>query len=61
MEDFLDLELKALTHPDGLERLRACRAILDQLDQEVLEGIREARAEGMSWEEISRALRDQDS
>jgi hypothetical protein len=61
MEDFLDLELKALTHPDPLERLRACQLILDQLDQQMLESIRQARREGMSWEQISRTLRGQQS
>jgi hypothetical protein len=61
MEDLLDLELVALTHPDALERLKAVRLILEQLDEQMLDSIREARAEGASWEEISRSLRDQDS
>jgi hypothetical protein len=43
MEDLLDLELVALTHPDALERLKAVRLILEQLDEQMLDSIREAR------------------
>jgi hypothetical protein len=61
MEDFL-LELKALTHPAALERrLEEAWLFLEQLEQLTLDFIREARAGGASWEEISRSLRDQDS
>lgn len=60
MEDFLDLELVALTHPDPLEQLRACRLILERLDQEALAAIEQARAEGASWEEIASTLDSQE-
>jgi len=52
----ISMEQRALTHPNPLERLRVCRLIVEQRDGQALVAIKEAREQGVSWEEIGALL-----